>query len=230
MEKQDYEIAVEWDIPTWRRAVEYWEEEVTANDLNVRYGLELGSRHGGLSYFFAKKFKSKLICSDYNGPSEQAKSLHHRTGTASQIQYAKIDATSIDFPDNTFDFIIFKSMLGAIGSKNNFQNMEKALAEMHRTLKPGGVLFFAENLKGSQLHQFARSKFVKWGNRWHYLSLEEMTNLLSIFSRAEIKTTGFTSAFCKTPQAINALLSHIDTTLTFLPPRYNYVSFGHAIK
>ncbi len=38
MEKQDYEIAVEWDIPTWRRAVEYWEGEVTTHKLDVSYG------------------------------------------------------------------------------------------------------------------------------------------------------------------------------------------------
>jgi len=230
MNNRDYETAIEWDIPTWTRALKYWEQLIISQRLNVQHGLELGSRHGGLSYFFAKTYDSNIICSDYKGPSEQARTLHRENNLMTKIEYASIDATAINLPDSSMDFIVFKSMLGAIGSKNNYAQMEKAISEMHRVLKPGGVLFFAENLKGSYLHQFARRKFVKWGKKWHYLSIDELKKLLSPFSKTELRTTGFSSAFCKEPPTANAILSYFDSALFFLPSRYNYVSFGYAVK
>lgn len=226
----DYQIVVEWDIPTWKRAVVHWENFMAAQQPNLSLGLELGSRHGGLSYFFAKKYGANLYCSDYEFPSEKAKQLHKTEDIAHQITYHDVDATKIPFKDETFDFVVFKSMLGAIGAREQFFKIKKAMEEIHRVLKPGGVLFFAENLRGSWLHKQSRAMFIPWGKSWYYLSLLEINDLLEIFSDKEIRFTGFSAAFVPKPLWLKNTAAAIDERLYFLPNSWKYVTYGHAIK
>ncbi len=53
-----------------------------------------------------------------------------------QMQYA--DSENLPFPENNFDAIIV-----AFGVRN-FENLRKGLAEMHRTLRPGGKVVILE--------------------------------------------------------------------------------------
>jgi SAM-dependent methyltransferase len=55
-------------------------------------------------------------------------------GAGSNIRLRPCDLTSIDFPDNTFDFI------SSISVVEHIVDYEKAVAEMHRVLKPKGRL------------------------------------------------------------------------------------------
>lgn len=158
----------EWDVHTWQRALSFWERYIESHAPVMSSGLELGSRHGGLSYFFAKQYGSRMYCSDYGFPSEKAKQLHQREGVASLISYHEADAAQIPFEAGTFDFVTFKSVLGAVGAHGRFDRIEQAIKEIHRVLKPGGVLFFAENLRGSWLHRQSRAWFVPWGKAWYY--------------------------------------------------------------
>lgn len=226
----DYQTVVEWDVPTWKRAVVHWEHFIAAQQPDLSYGLELGSRHGGLSYFFAKKYDSKVCCSDYGFPSEKAKQLHELAGLSELITYHDVNATQIPFADEAFDFVVFKSMLGAVGARGQFERIEQTLDEIYRVLKPGGVLFFAENLRGSWLHQQSRALFIPWGKAWHYLSLSEMTDLLEPFSKKEIHCTGFSAAFVPKPIWLKNTAAAIDAQLNFLPDSWKYVAYGHAIK
>jgi len=61
----------------------------------------------------------------------------------------------------------------------------KAFEQMHKALKPGGQLLFAENLLASSMHQNLRNKFVTWAESWRYVSLDEMHDFLKIFSSKE---------------------------------------------
>ncbi len=226
----DYQIVVEWDVSTWKRAIIYWENFIEAYQPNLSHGLELGSRHGGLSYFFAKKYGANLYCSDYEFPSEKARHLHEKEGIAHQISYHNVDATKIPFKDEIFDFVVFKSMLGAVGAREQFFKIKKAAEEIHRVLKPGGILFFAENLRGSWLHKQSRAMFIPWGKSWYYLSLAEMKDLFTSFSSKEIHSTGFTAAFVPKPILLKEMAAAIDAQFQFLPDSWKYVAYGHAIK
>jgi SAM-dependent methyltransferase len=127
-----------------------------------------------------------------------------------------------------FDVIVFKSMLGAINTR---ELQAKAINEMHKALKKGGELFFAENLTASSLHGFLRRKFVKWGNEWRYVTLEEMTAFLSPFSDLNTQAVGFAGTFGRTEKQRNLL--GVSDRLLFdrvIPKHWKYILLGVARK
>lgn len=225
-----YQTAVEWDVVTWSWALRFWEKVMLQKELQHSSGLEIGARNGGISWFFARQFGCSVCCTDYEGPSELAHQLHAESGLGHLISHATADATTLPFPDETFDFVVFKSVLGVVGSHNRMERVEQAIQEMQRVLKPGGVLFFAENLQGSTLHRFARRWFVSWGKNWRYLRLAELDALLSGFGQKELHSTGFSAAFVPKPAWLKGCFAHIDSLLFFIPKSWRYVAYGYAVK
>jgi SAM-dependent methyltransferase len=197
--------------------------------LRTCLALELGSRNGGLSLWMAFQ-GARVICSDVERPPEAAARLHQSRGVSRLIQYEAIDATRIPYTSR-FDVVLFKSMLGAIGRLGNKQLQSEAIREMHRSLKPGGELFFAENLVGSPAHQFFRRKFVKWGTTWRYVTVAEMQEFLSPFSSVQYRTVGFVGAFGRSELQRNALAVLDRTILTqIIPETWRYIVVGVARK
>lgn len=222
---------VEWDIVTWSRAFRAWEKIALHRGLDAQNnGLEIGANKGGVSLFFAKRFGTKMICSDVIATPQSASIMHKKHQVAHLIQYNTIDARAIPYPDQHFDFVVFKSLLGVVGANGNIENIEKSLAEIHRVLKPNGILFFAENLTGSPLHRFAHKHFVHWGNNWRYIQLQEMEGLLSRFSEKKLQTTGFFAAFVPKPEWLKSLVGLLDPLFFFLPKSWRYVCYGYAVK
>src|SRR5262249_26960153 len=137
----------------------------------------------GLSLWLALQ-GARVLSTDIQPPTLTAMRLHAARGVSEYIQYEWMDATRIPYTMD-FDVVLFKSVLGAIGRLGGRQSQAQAISEMYKALKPGGELFFAENLIGSPLHQFCRKKFVKWGNAWRYISVEEMQEFLTPFSTVQ---------------------------------------------
>jgi SAM-dependent methyltransferase len=125
------------------------------------------------------------------------------------VAYEDIDATAIPYTAS-FDLVVFKSMLGALRSP---EQQARAIAEMHRALRPGGALLFAENLIGSPVHRHAHRT-----PQWRYVRLAEMHTWLRLFERVEIHTTGVTST------GLDDVLDHL------VPASWRYVVYGVAWK
>jgi hypothetical protein len=102
---------------------------------------------------------------------------------------------------------------------------------MHRALKPGGVLLFAENLSASRMHQAARRRFIRWNSIWRYVSIEEMLAYLEPFSFVEYRTTGFAGLFGRSPR-LSVLLGKADGAIfdKIVPPGARYIMYGIARK
>jgi ubiquinone/menaquinone biosynthesis C-methylase UbiE len=136
-----------------------------------------------------------------------------------------LDAIAIPFPDNSFDIVTFKSVLGALGT---YKNQEKMINEIYRVLKPGGELWFAENLKASILHRAARR--IYRGNAWRYPSLKEIVSLCKPFASKSLKPYGFSAVFGRI-ESLQTLLGKIDRILDgIIPSRWKYIVFGVARK
>jgi SAM-dependent methyltransferase len=219
---------IEWDVRNWSAALDFWQSHTTKN-IAACSALELGSRHGGLSLWMALQ-GARVIASDLDGPTPAAAELHKSRKVSHLITYESIDATSIPYTEK-FDIVLFKSMLGAVGTHGGKRSQVQAIEEIHRALAPGGELFFAENLAGSSLHQFCRRQFVEWGAKWRYVSIPEMEEFLKPFSRIQYDVLGFAGAFGRTERqrSILALLDKVFFNYT-LPDSYKYIMVGVATK
>jgi ubiquinone/menaquinone biosynthesis C-methylase UbiE len=221
-------------VLNWSRALNFWSESVQKYvKAEQPRGLENGAWHGGMSLYFAAKHNYKMVCSDYGAPVEAAHEKHREYGIESKIEYADVNALQIPFPDNTFDVVVFKSVLGALGytpDGPSIERQQQGVNEFHRVLKPGGVLLFAENLKASAIHQLARKAFVPWGAKWRYPTVPEMQGFLQPFSQVDYKTFGFLGVLAKV-EFLRKLVYPVEVALNpILPDSTKYIMYGAAVK
>lgn len=219
----------EWDVITWSRALDCWNKYFSLHPLKSNsIALEIGGRSGGLSLYLAHEKSLNTICSDLFNPKEIAQKLHLKYGVSNLITYEAQNCLSLSYDDCTFDVIIFKSVIGALG---NHENQRQAISEIYRCLKPGGVLLFAENGRSTKLHGYLRKKFNNWSaNYWYYPTLIEMNYYLANFSYVDIHTNGFLSTFFRN-KYFKKVAEYFDIFIVKITPsRFHYVQFGTAIK
>lgn len=230
---------VEWDARNWSGALDFWLANSKQNLQDCKV-LEIGANFGGLSLWLASN-GAKVVCSDMNGVREEAKIRHEKAGGVSGlIEYEAIDAANIPYTEH-FDIIVFKSVLGAIGSEGDITEgrgsggdkamQAKAVGEMHKALKKGGELFFAENLVASPLHVFLRQKMVKWGAKWRYVTIEEMKEFLAPFAEVKFCANGFAGTFGRT-ETQRDWLGRVDRIFfdRVMPEAWKYIISGVARK
>ncbi len=127
--------------------------------------------------------------------------------------------------------VLFKSVLGGIVQSKQSTGQAQAITQIHSSLKWGGELWFAENLIASPFHQFFRRRCIEWGKTWRYVTIREMEEFLSIFSKVTYVTLGFLGAFGRTPHQ-RAWLGKLDRILIDRPVHksWRYIILGIAIK
>jgi len=227
MDKQLLRDIVVWDVRNWSQAIELWERAVDWS--GVETCLEIGGNQGGLSLWLANMGK-RVICSDLKDVRKTAAPLHHVYHLDKLVEYQDIDATNIPY-ENHFDVVAFKSVLGGIGRNDDKAIQQTVVDQIHKALKPGGKLLFAENLVASPLHRFVRKRFVKWGRQWRYITLDEMNEFLRNFSATQMHTTGVLGTFGRSErqrQLCGALDQRLLNYLT--PKRWRYIVYGIAEK
>ncbi|OFZ11253.1 MAG: hypothetical protein A3D92_04910 [Bacteroidetes bacterium RIFCSPHIGHO2_02_FULL_44_7] len=227
MEKLPIEEFIQWDVRTWSRALKYWDTQVAWN--TIENALELGAREGGLSLWLASKGK-RVLCTDYEDAEKIGRPLHEKHGLTSLVAYENVDATKIPYT-NHFDLIVFKSIIGGIGRFGGIDAQRQVFLEIHKALKPGGVLLFAENMQSSALHQRLRKRHNAWGNYWRYVSLKELSEFLEPFSLHTLKTTGFYGTLGRS-EAQKRLFSRMDELgpNALFPASWKYLGYGIAVK
>ena len=213
-----------WDVRTWTAAVDFWDRSLPQDGSQFTC-LEIGAGPGGPSLWLALK-GHEVICSNLKNTEIMAAPIHEKYGVSAKIRYQDIDATNVPY-ENYFDVVIFKSVLGGVGSLQ-----VDAMAQILKSLKPGGILLFAENIRGTVFHRLARSIAYRIrGTSWRYPTLAQMRALLDGFSTVEMHTTGVVAMFGNTESRRTALAGVDQRFLNRVTPRsWKYVSYGVATK
>ncbi len=197
---------IQWDVRSWAPAMNFW----MSNRLHYPgYVLELGAREGAISAWLAR-YGAYVICSDLHAPKLPG------------VMCQAINAMDIPYQDE-FDVIVFKSMLGAC------EDQARVIHEIHKALKRGGELWFAENVEGSPLHRLFR-RLNPWAKHWNYPNMYELLGMMCFFE-VEYKTTGFLAAFGRTEWQRD-WLARLDEALfnRIVPESWHYIMFGVARK
>lgn len=223
--KMDWSDVMEWDVRNWSLAGDFWMTN-TKLDVGRCRALDIGARNGGVSLFLLLN-GANVICSDLDGPTEKAREIHARYGLSDRVAYARVNALQMPYPDESFDIVTFKSVMGGM---RTYQNQLQMVNEICRVLKPGGELWFAENLAGSLLHKLLRRLFVKWGKSWRYLTFREIEELTSPFEDTAMVRYGFWAAFGRS-EPWRRRLSKLDRLFDrFTPTRWKYIVFAVSRK
>ena len=210
-----YDI-IGWDVNNWSKSLDIWRPFLDEVEKSV---LVVGNREGRLSLWFAL-YGHKVFCSDKHGTVDSAKKLHKFYSVDDKIKYINADIMQLNFNNNQFDIIAFKSVLGAL--KNEI-NINKAILEMYRVLRPGGKLFVAENAEGSAIHSHFRERFNKYS--WKYLNINELGKIFKPFNIIVSMQYGFFSAFGFN-ESIRNCFSYIDKLFNkIIPNRFKYIHF-----
>ncbi|WP_316806373.1 class I SAM-dependent methyltransferase [Pedobacter agri] len=222
-EKKDL---IGWDITNWFKAIPYWERHIKI-ETRDKVCLELGASNGGLSLWMARHFNT-VICSDLKLPGAAALKIHSKYECKDRIRYEAVDATNIPY-ENYFDVVAFKSIVGGIaGFYGSNAYKAKTIKQIYRTLKPGGTLVFAENLKATRCHAFLRKHFGT--KNWNYLHLDELKTVFSDFKQVQYTTVGFFGCLGRTEKQRN-ILGKIDSFIErFIPCSWHYIVIGVAKK
>ncbi|MCX7729395.1 MAG: bifunctional demethylmenaquinone methyltransferase/2-methoxy-6-polyprenyl-1,4-benzoquinol methylase UbiE [Bacteroidia bacterium] len=101
--------------------------------------LDLATGTADLAIFLAKLNPKKIIAADY---AEQMLSIAQKKINKKQLSNTiitqKEDGENLSFADHTFDAITISFGI------RNFENYIRGITEMHRVLRPGGVLLILE--------------------------------------------------------------------------------------
>lgn len=217
--KPTFNDYLEWDVGSWKKAIELWISYLNQVKFNSdSTAIEIGGRRGGLSLFLAHDYSIHTTCSDLINPNEFAKPMHDKFGIGHLINYDSQNCLKISHPENTFDIIIFKSVIGALGSK---ELQQEAISEIYRCLKPGGCLLFAENGKSTFIHNYLRKKNNIWSSYWYYPSLSEINMFLNQFSICHVETYGFFAIFFRN-QYLKSIAYFMDSLVTKIISNKNH--------
>ena len=186
MKNNFYSKYIGWDISNWSRALEYLDQNkcMPFKGKNI---LELGGKNASLSLWAAEK-GGIVTCSDIVGlENHYSQKINHiKKGS---IRYEIIDALDIGLRE-TYDFILFKSMLGGIGRIGSGKLQMDVMREIHTSLKKGGEVLFIENMRGAFIHQMYRKRYGATRNDWCYPSFFDFIEMSKIFSKVKHDTFG----------------------------------------
>ncbi|HLU51839.1 MAG TPA: bifunctional demethylmenaquinone methyltransferase/2-methoxy-6-polyprenyl-1,4-benzoquinol methylase UbiE [Flavobacteriaceae bacterium] len=106
---------------------------------NPQNGLDIATGTGDLALSLAENGVPEVTGLDLSeGMLAIARKKAEEKGLDKKITFVAGDSENLSFADNTFDAITVSFGI------RNFENLEKGLSEIYRTLKPGGIFVILE--------------------------------------------------------------------------------------
>ncbi len=140
--------------------------------------LELGTGTGGTATLLAKRGASVIGIDLLPFRLSEAEARASEHDVVESVNFALMDAMHLAFPDNTFDFIISKSVLV-------FTEHAQTAKECYRVLKPGGKAIFIENMRYHPMVWLYRKMFLKYSGKLRYFSIRDVETVGAEFENLE---------------------------------------------
>ncbi len=161
--------AVEWNSWLWAPAVQWVLGD--PSHFRAKRVLDLGCYRGKMSYYFAP------LGAVVEGWDVDARAVEiARAESNDNVAFRLYDGDLSRLPTSQFDYVFTKSVLVLLGDING------ALRQIARTLKPAGEYLAVENLEGGRLLEAAR-RFIhrNWLPYWDFRPLD--SHALTIFRK-----------------------------------------------
>lgn len=155
-------------------------------DLNGKRVLELGTGTGGTATLLAKKGAYVIGIDLLPFRLDEAKDRVDHHDVSASVDFSLMNATQLAFADNTFEFIISKSVLV-------FTEHTQTAKECYRVLKPGGKAIFIENMRHHPVVWLYRKIFLKYSRELHYFSLSDIDAIAESYEFTEHRQFHFLS-------------------------------------
>jgi len=132
-------------------------------DIQGRKVLDVGCGTGIMSLLALRKGAAKVVCGDISSYMlEVGRTKAERQGlSADRIDFRQLDAEILPFEDASFDFVMTGMTLGLL------PDPEKAVKEMVRVLRPGGLLSVGAH--GPEHYWEACDASFRAINKWYVL-------------------------------------------------------------
>jgi ubiquinone/menaquinone biosynthesis C-methylase UbiE len=145
-------------------------------DLNSRLVLDLGCGGGINSYYLKQNFpRASLVSLDLSPVRCQQCRQHIDT---SVIQ---ADSTLLPLKDNAFDMVICTMLIKHVSDDR------RLVEEIHRVLKPGGLVFISSVIKGKHAWYFRRNRSGETVlDSTHLREYSSRDEFLSLFNHFEV--------------------------------------------
>ena len=147
--------------------------------------LEVACNKGVNLIELAKKYpKTIFVGIDVDKVAILEAQLEAIKNNLNNIEFIRADAFHLEFPENSFDYIINEAMLTMFSNKSK----TKALSEYYRVLKPGGLLLTHDILLLDNYEKTKKQLSDAININVSPLSKEDW---LSLFEEAEFKTVNY---------------------------------------
>lgn len=157
-------------------------------NLKAKQVLDIGCGIGDTSVFFAKR-GAKVVGIDISPKAiEISKKLSKLHQTNNLTKFKTGDIQKLDYKANSFDIVNGKAVLHHV-------DLNQAITEVHRVLKPGGIAIFSDPLDYNPIIKFY-DKFASSGLRSpdeRRLNLQDLSRIKAVFRKVQWIGTDITS-------------------------------------
>ncbi|WP_372368078.1 cyclopropane-fatty-acyl-phospholipid synthase family protein [Candidatus Uabimicrobium sp. HlEnr_7] len=132
-------------------AQERYIRHITRHIKKGSYILDLGCAFGETAVWLVENLDCRVLGIDIvNAQIEQAKAFAKKKGLEGRLEYQTLDACKMDFPENTFDYIVSLGVLVHVPEK------DKVFKNAFKSLKTGGGIAFSDPIMGEKCSWIAK--------------------------------------------------------------------------
>lgn len=165
--------AVNPTYPIYRRMLDM------ANDLSDKHVLEYGCGEGWITLDLAKRGATVGAFDISAEAVRRTRGVLAADGYSDRCRVARMGAERLDYPDESFDMAIGFAIIHHL-------DLDLAIPELYRVLKPGGVAYFAEPLGNNPLINLYRRLTPQYRTEDEKpLDLDALAPLLDRFREVE---------------------------------------------